>query len=203
MLLTNGYNVHALRFLGGQPATAANAFSRGGWAIWNRVAFSEFTSYPPGRRATAIKLAVSDGGLGGACTGLADSTTAIKGWGSVVAEADGIATTAGAITGLKDAVITIAAGATTSMAIKGRGDISATLNIGELTQDDVTSGVLEAVIENGLSLKEVLRVLLAVAAGKTDIAGSVVTFRDTADAKDRVVANMTGSERTTVTIDAT
>lgn len=59
-------------------------------------------------------------------------------------------------------------------------------------------------VENGLAPAEVLRILLAVAAGKTSIVGSgptTVTFRDTADTKDRVVASMTGSERDTVTLD--
>jgi hypothetical protein len=41
-----------------------------------------------------------------------------------------------------------------------------------------------------------------VAAGQTTIDGSTVAFRDQADTKDRVTATMTGSERTTVALDA-
>ena len=59
------------------------------------------------------------------------------------------------------------------------------------------------VIESGLSAAEVLRIILAVQAGKTEIDGTTVKFRDVADAKDRVTASMTGSERTTVTLDGT
>jgi len=57
------------------------------------------------------------------------------------------------------------------------------------------------IIESGLSAAEILRIILSVQAGKTDITGSTVTFRDVADTKDRVTATMTGSERTSITID--
>jgi hypothetical protein len=62
------------------------------------------------------------------------------------------------------------------------------------------------VIESGYTAEEVLRILLAVAAGKTVIVdngggSATVTFRDIADTKDRVEAEMTGSERTTITLD--
>jgi hypothetical protein len=56
------------------------------------------------------------------------------------------------------------------------------------------------VIESGYTAEEVLRILLAVAAGKTDISGTTVTFRNVADTADRVTATMTGSERTSITL---
>ena len=65
--------------------------------------------------------------------------------------------------------------------------------------------MLEAKVEGNYTLKEALRLMLAVAAGKTDIdtsgANPVVKFRDVNDTKDRITAVMTGSERTTVTKD--
>jgi hypothetical protein len=64
------------------------------------------------------------------------------------------------------------------------------------------------VIESGYSAAELLRLLVAVAAGKTDIIDlggglATVKFRDIADTKDRITASMTNSERTTVTRDLT
>lgn len=63
-------------------------------------------------------------------------------------------------------------------------------------------------VESGVTMQQALRILLAVAAGKTDIIDlggglATVVFRDTNDTKNRLTANMTGSERTTVTLDAT
>jgi hypothetical protein len=63
------------------------------------------------------------------------------------------------------------------------------------------------VIESGYTAEEVLRILFSVAAGKTNIVdngggSATVTFRDIADTKDRIEAEMIGSERDTVTLDA-
>jgi hypothetical protein len=61
--------------------------------------------------------------------------------------------------------------------------------------------VWESICEGSYTHSEILKILAAVAAGKTDITGSTVTFRDVNDVADRVTASMTGSERTTVTLD--
>lgn len=62
------------------------------------------------------------------------------------------------------------------------------------------------VIESGLTAAEVLRIILAVQAGKTNIVdngggSATVTFRDVADTKNRVEADMQDSERIDVTLD--
>ena len=78
-----------------------------------------------------------------------------------------------------------------------------------LQATDLTgSATMSALVESGITVEEVLRILLAVAAGKTaitDLGGGLATvvFRDTNDTKDRVTASMDGSERTSVTLDAT
>jgi hypothetical protein len=61
-------------------------------------------------------------------------------------------------------------------------------------------------IETGVTMQQALRIMLAVAAGKsliTDLGGGAaeVIFRDTPDTKARVTATMAGSERTAVTLD--
>jgi len=64
-----------------------------------------------------------------------------------------------------------------------------------------TTEILDMIVEAGIDFQAVLQVLLAVAAGKTSIAATTVTFRDQADTKDRVTATMLGSERTAIVLD--
>jgi len=56
-------------------------------------------------------------------------------------------------------------------------------------------------LEGALTAADIMRILLSVMAGKTTIDGTTVSFRDVADTKDRVIAEMTGSERTNITLD--
>ena len=83
-----------------------------------------------------------------------------------------------------------------------------TIEAGVVTSQDIidiTDSVWANVVET-LTAEEILRVLLAVASGKTtitDLGGgsATVKFRDLADTKDRVSADMDENERTSVTID--
>jgi hypothetical protein len=73
---------------------------------------------------------------------------------------------------------------------------------------DGAGNPLDTILEGTLTAGQVLKILLAVAAGKTDVAelgggSATVTFRDYADTKDRVTATMAGSERTAVVLDPT
>jgi hypothetical protein len=66
------------------------------------------------------------------------------------------------------------------------------------------ASVWEKVIENGKKAEEMLRIMYAVAKGKTTIVDGPpvhVKFRDDADTKDRVDATMVDSERTNVVVD--
>ena len=73
---------------------------------------------------------------------------------------------------------------------------------------DGSGNPLDTVVEGSYTATEVLRLLLAVATGKTtiaDIGGGLgtVKFRDVADSKDRVTATVSDSQRTAVTLDVT
>lgn len=71
----------------------------------------------------------------------------------------------------------------------------------EFSATALANAVWQAEIEGSLNASQILKLLSAVQFGKTDIVGTTVTFRDVADTKDRVTATMTGSERTSVTLD--
>ena len=103
---------------------------------------------------------------------------------------------------------TLQGNSTLTPVIVGRGKISARIDAGaQPSAFDIAQEVLGSVVEAGVDLRQVLRLLTAVAVGKTDIdtsgADPVVSFRDLADTKDRVTATMLGSERATVVLDAT
>ena len=90
---------------------------------------------------------------------------------------------------------------------KVAGDVNVAGTMGEKLNDagSATNPWTE-VIESGYTATQILRLLARVAAGKTTIAdlgggAATVTFRDLADTKDAVVADMTGSNRTDVVLD--
>jgi hypothetical protein len=90
--------------------------------------------------------------------------------------------------------------------IKGRGRMGAIIKVNELSQDDVTGAVLEALIEPGLTLREALRLVAAATAGKLSGAGtSTETIRNAVgDSKNRIVATVDSSgNRTAITYDLT
>jgi hypothetical protein len=74
--------------------------------------------------------------------------------------------------------------------------------VSALSADDVTGAVLEAPIEGSLSLKQVLRLLLAQAAGNaTGLDGATVAFRSLDGAKVRVGGTISSGTRTITTRD--
>jgi hypothetical protein len=72
-----------------------------------------------------------------------------------------------------------------------------------VTVEDVVNGILAGTIEGTLTLQQVLRVLLAEAAGITTGSRSTsIAFRDQADTKDRIAGTMDSTgNRTTVVLD--
>lgn len=74
------------------------------------------------------------------------------------------------------------------------------------TPANVADAVWSNIVASGHSASEIMELLAAVAAGKTNISNlgggaSIVTFRNVADSRDAVVAGMVGSKRDTVTLD--
>lgn len=87
------------------------------------------------------------------------------------------------------------------------GEVNAPGTMGEKLNDagSATNPWTE-VIESGYTATQILRLLARVAAGKTNVAdlgggAATVTFRDLADTKDALVADMTNSNRTGVVLD--
>jgi hypothetical protein len=75
----------------------------------------------------------------------------------------------------------------------------------ELTPTDFDDLMDNQIVEGGLSVREAMRVILAVLAGKVSGAGTTaITFRDTSDTKNRVAATVDANgNRTAITLDPT
>jgi len=88
------------------------------------------------------------------------------------------------------------------------GHLSADITVvgGQLTTANAAETIWGSIVETGFTYEEAVRILLAVAAGKTTIinlggGNAIVRFRDVNDTTNRVVADMVGSERSDVTLD--
>lgn len=72
-----------------------------------------------------------------------------------------------------------------------------------MTEDTITAAIMNEIIEGTLSLKEVVKIIASVLAGKTSGGGTTtLTFRDILDTKDRVIATVDdNSNRTEIILD--
>ena len=76
--------------------------------------------------------------------------------------------------------------------------------VNDLTQDDVTGAVLEAKIEGDVTLKQALRLLLAMAANDaTGLEGATPVFKSLDGSKTRLAASYSSGNRTITTRDGT
>jgi hypothetical protein len=158
---------------------------------------------------------ITNAGLGLILSAVAD----LVGSGTLTADIVGILNAAADLSG-SGTVSDAALGALASMVavLSGSGtvasDITAKANISSdivvtgdlLNTANVASAIWDALAEDNLTYAQVMKILTAVSVGKStivDLGGGLatVTFRDVNDTKDRVVANMTDSERTSVTVD--
>jgi hypothetical protein len=126
--------------------------------------------------------------LAASLAGSGDLTGALNALGHAAAALSGSGTVSAA---------TATALGTLAASITVTGDLVTTANIG--------AAVWDYILSCGYTAEEAMQILTAVAAGKTtvtDLGGgdANVIFRDLQDAQDVVDADMTGSERTTVTL---
>jgi hypothetical protein len=94
-----------------------------------------------------------------------------------------------------DAVIT--ALGTLAASITVTGDLLTTANVGNAVLDALNG------VEDEVTLRQALRIILSALGGKVSISGNTVTFRDANDTKDRITATTdSNGQRTAVTLDA-
>jgi hypothetical protein len=105
-----------------------------------------------------------------------------------------------------DAVAAISSSVSSSADLRAKGSMGANIQpYTDLSPESLALAVMGSTVESGMTLQQAINILTSVAAGKTTITDlgsgtATVVFRDTNDSKDRVTASMTGSSRSSVTI---
>lgn len=135
------------------------------------------------------------GSLAGEMKGLSSLSASTSGGGSISsATLKGLSWLISSITGAGSVVLTLRGDSFLAANISATGDV--------LTAQGCANAVWAALMETGMTAQQALRLLTAIAAGKTTIGTGdpvVVTFRDINDTVTRVTAEMEESERKVVT----
>lgn len=130
----------------------------------------------------------------------------IKAWGEPSGTTSGVASTVLAKpTRLVNSPATTSGVASTVDAdLRGiYGRLGAITKVNELSQDDVSGAVMEYPVEGDLTLKQVLRLLLAVAAGDASGLTTSPAFKSMDGSKTRVAGTVSGGSRSITTRDGT
>jgi len=202
----NGYNSHYAWVL--SPKAGGMSMSMGGNSS---ITIELIPQYPMSADLTGSGDLVATASL------LIAMLCDMIGTGTLVADINGISLMSCDFTGNGDLGASINALGNMGINLEGMGGLDAIIGaIGAMSIDMVVTGtglttanvgdaVWNTSIEGTYTASDVLKILSAVAAGKTTIVNlggglATVTFRDINDTEDTVVADMTDSERTTVTI---
>lgn len=146
---------------------------------------------------SAVATLSGSGAVSAAIKGRLDAVASLSGSGDVTAALGAIA----------DLVSSLSGAGSLDAGITAKGFIAADITVtgGTLTTANVADAILDAInsIEQGVTLREATRLILAAVAGKASISGNTITFRNAvADDTDRIVATTTADgERTAVTYD--
>ncbi|MBL8756330.1 MAG: hypothetical protein JNK15_23755 [Planctomycetes bacterium] len=157
------------------------------------VGTGDITNAACGLIVSAVAALVGSGSISASMVASLQAVAGLAGSGDLTGSLGALAGLAASLAGSGATSATAGASGSMQAGIVVTGDLLNTANVG--------SAVWASLLEGSYSAADILRILAAIAAGKTDITGSTVTFRDLNDIADRVVAAMTGSERTSVAID--
>lgn len=179
-------------FIAGSGGVSAGNLAGGRNGVGPLTGTGDITNAACGLILSAVAALTGSGDLTGDMLATLQAVADLAGTGDLVGALGALAGLAAALAGTGDASVTARADGELGASLNVTGDLLSTGNVGE--------AVWSYLAEGDYTAAGILRILASVAAGKTNIAGSTVTFRDLSDVADRVVAAMTGSERTTVTL---
>ncbi len=211
MLYTGVFNNIRGRHLGASAWSGTKERDPGNYAALQAAAgaFAGISSFPQGLNSdAAYRLAIKNGGMAAYIRNVADVSATVTSSATIAATILALANLDANINAGRFIAAALSGVADTDGELASVGILRAAIAIGaQPSATDIAESVINGVaVENGLSLRDVLRTLLAVAAGKTvitDLGGgeATVAFRDQADTKNRVEAMMAGSTRVDVDLD--
>jgi hypothetical protein len=207
--------------------------SRHGWSLANRIAFGPKVSFPQGySNLNAIKLAFEPGRISARLQGSSAFTSSIQAAGKMEATLTGEGSMSPGANMAYTSSATFAGEGFIDADITAAGRMSATLDAGarpsafdiaqEVWQAQATSynaaGTMgeklndagsagnpwTTVIEDGMTAEEILKLILSVTSGDaTGMEGATVTFKSQDGTKNRLVATISGGNRTVTSKDVT
>lgn len=216
-LLSNGTYFNKISYLGGRDSSHAirssyNKNSVNCALLWG----NEATSFPPGKYKSAFYLPLRLGGLMALLSGAGSTTINISAIGEMSTHnevpfsvlGDGEVCNAYLAKGRNLTALLEGLGEISDAPITTRALLECLIRIGSSpSADDIVYALMDTPTgnpEGEISLRKALRLLLAIAAGKTTIETGppvVVKFKDTTGYVDRVTVEMSDSERVDVTLD--
>ena len=163
------------------------------------IGSGDITNAGLGLILSAVASLTGSGALSADIVGVITAAASLSGSGDITdADLSALASMVAGLTGTGALSSDIIAKGSISSDIVVTGDLLSTAN--------VAAAVWDALAEGNFTYAQMLKILSSVSVGKTSIidnggGSATVTFRDLSDTKDRVVADMDGSERTSVTVD--
>jgi hypothetical protein len=216
-LLSNGTYTNKINYLGGRDSSHSIGSSYNKNSVNSAILWgNEVTSTPPGKYQSAFYMPLRLGGLMCLLSGTSLVTTAISAIGVMSShnedpysiKGEGEISNAYLAKGRNLMALLEGLGEISDAPITTRALLNCLIRIGATpSADDIVYALMDTPtgnVETSISLRQALRLLISIAAGKTTIdvgSPTVVKFKDTSGYIDRVTAQMDGSERTDVTLD--
>jgi hypothetical protein len=176
----------------------------------NAEAFGQYTSQPQGYQSAAVALVPTiktSSNMAAILRGAATFSGSMTATGNMTATLEGTGSVTAGANAAWNANATLAGEGTLTPGLTSVGWMSANLDAGARPSAfDIAQEVLGSVIDSGVNLGDVLRILVAVAAGKTTVTdlgagAATVEFKNLGDEKTVITATMAGSERTNLVLD--
>lgn len=195
-------------YIGGKFHAVGRCINKRRAQLWeNARGFGTSTSVPQGYQAAnrAIIPALTASGFASALL-LPGSTfaAAMTASGNMDTTLTGVASITATANMAWNAVATLTGEATVTPGLTARGNITARLDAGaQPSAFDIAQETMGQIVESGVSLKEVLRLLLAVAAGDATGLDTDPAFKSADGNKTRVAGTRSGGTRTITIRDGT